>query len=215
MHILWLHIYMAWLFLYFLPEPLCPIATPSPFPLYSLSLTWRPPAVTGTVLPLIRLLVDWPHLPLLSPNQPTHSASLEPQQLNAWHRRHWGHSASTMRNNTYTYLSRISEECVILYYNNADILLLPCSELRFPSPTLMLPVRTYSAYILLHKFQIKLGWNWGISAISPSSLLLSYCKLYKIHNMSSRATPKKTVVKDCRRTDTLHRKRGLLDIPIP
>ncbi len=70
MHILWLHIYTAWLFLCFLPNPFAPLATPSPSPLYPLSLTWRPPAVTGTVLPLIRLLVDWPYLPLPSPINP-------------------------------------------------------------------------------------------------------------------------------------------------
>ncbi len=45
-------------FFAFSPNPFAPIAAPPSSPLYSLSLTWRPPAVTGTVLPLIRLLVD-------------------------------------------------------------------------------------------------------------------------------------------------------------
>ncbi len=40
------------------PTPLAPLAIPLYTLPYSLSLTWRPPAVTGTVLPLIRLLVD-------------------------------------------------------------------------------------------------------------------------------------------------------------
>ncbi len=82
LHILQLHIYMAWFSpLHLLQPPLLPLPSPLlplPSPLYSLSLTWRPPAVTGTVLPLIRLLVDWPHLPHPSPDYPTHSNSQNP-----------------------------------------------------------------------------------------------------------------------------------------
>ncbi len=80
-------------------NPPCSPCHPLYSPLYSLSLTWRPPAVTGTVLPLIRLIADWPYLPHPSPNYPTHPKFPEPQQPNAWQRRHWDHSALTMRNN--------------------------------------------------------------------------------------------------------------------
>ncbi len=57
--------------------------SPCCFLLYSLCtpflLTWRPPAVTGIVLPLLRLLVNWPYLPHPSPNCPTLSNFPEPQ----------------------------------------------------------------------------------------------------------------------------------------
>jgi hypothetical protein len=59
--------------------PLFPLAVPSftpfctPFP-----LTWRPPAVTGIVLPLLRLLVNWPYLPHPSPIVPPFPVSQNP-----------------------------------------------------------------------------------------------------------------------------------------
>ncbi len=48
-----------------------PLCTPIP-------LTWRPPAVTGIVLPLLRLLVNWPYLPTLHTIVPPFPISQNP-----------------------------------------------------------------------------------------------------------------------------------------
>jgi hypothetical protein len=50
-------------FCFSLSVPLAPLCTP-------FTLTWHPPAVTGIVLLRLRLLVNWPCLPLPSPNCP-------------------------------------------------------------------------------------------------------------------------------------------------
>ncbi len=75
MHILWYtYIHGVALFLFLLPCPLHPLSSPLALPLTYLA----PSSCDRTVLPLIRLLVDWPHLPLPSPNHPIYSSSRNP-----------------------------------------------------------------------------------------------------------------------------------------
>jgi hypothetical protein len=82
-------------FTLFFSFPLLPLLNS---PLYPFSTYLAPPAVTGIVLPLLRLLVNWPYLPHPSPIVPPLSNFPEPQLPNAWQRRHWDCSALTMRN---------------------------------------------------------------------------------------------------------------------
>jgi hypothetical protein len=81
-HMLQLQIYMAWLLCPLFSFPLLPLLFPLLLPFIPLCtllpLTWRPPAVTGIVFPLLRLLVNWPYLPHPSPNCPTLSHSKNP-----------------------------------------------------------------------------------------------------------------------------------------
>ncbi len=53
-----LHIYTAWFPLFFPQLPLAPLAIPFFTPFVPLSTYLHPPAVTGIVLPLLRLLVN-------------------------------------------------------------------------------------------------------------------------------------------------------------
>ncbi len=80
------------------PQPFCPRCYPLSFP-FVLPFTYLAPSSCDRNRPPSYQVAC--RLTLFAPpftHQPTRSKFPEPHYFNAWQRRHWGHSASTMRN---------------------------------------------------------------------------------------------------------------------